>query len=437
MIYRNLIIIYILLFIKICIIYSKNVTTVGAIIYSFNDNENSYHRQLVNGFNEYSEKNDLNIKVELEALTPQVSTTEIQDYGNTIDSLLKKKSDKYEVYFYYSAYSKPYGDHFINLKNYLSEEEIKKFDESILKNTCYSKKDELVGLPVYLSITTLFSNQELLKRYNKSVPKTWDELMETSKYIYDEEQKRNNTIIRYNGLINDYNGSVTIYEFINSFRDSNSSPHPELTSKETKEALKKLKEIKDEIGEEIFKAPDSLTIESLFNTGNALFLRYFYYSHIPVYKGSAFPGKKEGVSGGIVIPFNIAISKYSTEEKQKAAIEFLKFVISEEAQKKYIINKSMFTGIMDLYKDKEVCEKVDCEVVTDSQPFSIMNYDEKVFADDNYHAKYRQIMFDYLYNDKPIDDIVKDITSYGVNRKNMGSISIFLSSIFMLWCLLF
>ena len=180
-----------------------------------------------------------------------------------------------------------------------------------------------------------------------------------------------------------------------------------------------------------------MTTESLFNTGNALFLRYFYYSHIPVYKGSAFPGKKEGVSGGIVIPFNIAISKYSTEEKQKAAIEFLKFVISEEAQKKYIINKSMFTGIMDLYKDKEVCEKVDCEVVTDSQPFSIMNYDEKVFADDNYHVKYRQKMFDYLYNDKPIDDILKDITSYGVNRKNMGSISIFLSSIFMLWCLLF
>jgi len=55
------------------------------------------------------------------------------------------------VYFYYSAYSKPYGDHFINLKNYLPEEEIKKFDESILKNTCYSKKDELVGMVMYIT----------------------------------------------------------------------------------------------------------------------------------------------------------------------------------------------------------------------------------------------------------------------------------------------
>jgi len=90
MIYKNLLIIYILLFIKICIIYSQNATTIHAIIYSFNDDENSYHRQLINAFNEYSLKNNLNITAQLEALTPQVSTTEIQDYGNTIDSLLKK-----------------------------------------------------------------------------------------------------------------------------------------------------------------------------------------------------------------------------------------------------------------------------------------------------------------------------------------------------------
>jgi len=295
-------------------------------------------------------------------------------------------------------------------------------------------------MPVYLPVTTLFSNQELLNKYGKQAPKTWDELLETSKYIYEEEKKLNNTIIRYNGLINDYNGSVTIYEFINSFRESNNSPFPGITSKETIEALKKLKEMKKEIGEEIFKAPDSITMDSLFYTGKALFLRYFYYEHLPIYKGTAFPGKKEGVSGGIVIPFNIAISKYSPDNKKKAAIEFLKFVISEEVQKKYIIKKSMFSGIMKLYEDEEICKEIDCEVIKDSQPFSIMDYSEKVFADDNYHVKYRQKMFEYLYNDKPVEDILKDIaefTSYGVSRKSVGGISFFLSLSFMLWRLLF
>jgi len=43
---------------------------------------------------------------------------------------------------------------------------------------------------------------ELLSKYNKDIPKTWDELLSTSKYIFEEEKKLNNTIIPYNGLFN-------------------------------------------------------------------------------------------------------------------------------------------------------------------------------------------------------------------------------------------
>jgi len=45
---------------------------------------------------------------------------------------------------------------------------------------------------------------------------------------------------------------MSVYEFINSFRESNDSPHPEITSKTTIEALDKIKEMKDEIGEGTF-----------------------------------------------------------------------------------------------------------------------------------------------------------------------------------------
>ncbi len=44
---------------------------------------------------------------------------------------------------------------------------------------------------------------------------------------------------------------MTLYEFINSYRDSNDSPPLEITSDETIEALQKIKEMKDEIGEGI------------------------------------------------------------------------------------------------------------------------------------------------------------------------------------------
>jgi len=39
-----------------------------------------------------------------------------------------------------------------------------------------------------------------LNKYKKNIPKTWDELMETSKYIINEEKRLNNTsIVGYNG----------------------------------------------------------------------------------------------------------------------------------------------------------------------------------------------------------------------------------------------
>jgi len=52
-------------------------------------------------------------------------------------------------------------------------------------------------------------------------------------------------------ILIEFSGGVSIYEFINSFRESNDSPYPEITSKTTIEALEKLKEMKNEIGEGI------------------------------------------------------------------------------------------------------------------------------------------------------------------------------------------
>jgi len=44
----------------------------------------------------------------------------------------------------------------------------------------------------------------LLSKYEKEIPKTWDELIETSKYIFDVEKNNfNNTnLITFNGLFN-------------------------------------------------------------------------------------------------------------------------------------------------------------------------------------------------------------------------------------------
>jgi len=67
-----------------------------------------------------------------------------------IDSLLVKKSTKYDLYFYYYNYSKKYGKHFLNLREYLPEEYIKVFDKKILKEACSSNDNKLVSLVFHI-----------------------------------------------------------------------------------------------------------------------------------------------------------------------------------------------------------------------------------------------------------------------------------------------
>ncbi len=183
-------------------------------------------------------------------------------------------------------------------------------------------------------------------------------------------------------------------------------------------------------------------MENLFGpeAGDALFLRYFYFRHNPTFNATALPGNKENVSGGVVIPFSLGICKYISEERKKAAAEFLKFVSLKETQKKIIIDNYMFSGITEFYDEEEVCSKVACNVIKDSYPFSFMNYEEHLFADDNYHVKYREKLFEYLFNNRSLDDVLNDVaefSGYVVSRRNIGGISFFLSLTLMLCYLLF
>jgi len=50
---------------------------------------------------------------------------------------------------------------------------------------------------MYLEYDMLYSNQNYMDKYNKLIPKTWNELIETAKYIISEEEKDNNDIIGY------------------------------------------------------------------------------------------------------------------------------------------------------------------------------------------------------------------------------------------------
>jgi len=304
----------------------------------------------------------------------------------------------------------------------------------------YSYKDKLIGLPVFINYSVMYNNMEILNKYNKRIPKTWNELLITGKYIYEKEKEINPDILIYNGaFIDDEIGMGSLYEFIYSFRDSVEAPFPDLLSENTENALKMMKTLKNEISSDsIYKTLD-YSISKL-GDGNGVFIK-FNYINMPIYQGfkaSVLPGNIEGVSGSIIGGYNIGISKYALRENRESAVEAVLYMTSREIQKEMMINFKKFSGIASLFDDDENCEDGElCDIHKKIQPVArptTVMYDYNAYSE-----KFRNYVYNYLYGDdnvKPMDMLRKideisqfyyiSVTS---NHKDIGKI---LASVYLI-----
>ncbi|ORX80036.1 hypothetical protein BCR32DRAFT_245916 [Anaeromyces robustus] len=179
--------------------------------------------------------------------TDQNSTQGYKDVYSTL-SLLKKKNNKYDIFAYDANYLKEFAPYLLELEKHLSRQSLEYYSSNDnRKLTEYN--GHRYGMPFILIFTILFSNVSYLENYNKTIPKTWDELLETSKYIIEREREdNNNTIIGYNGLFpNNENTMCSIYQFLYSYRDEKDSGLPDFNSETASNAFDKLMQIKNEI----------------------------------------------------------------------------------------------------------------------------------------------------------------------------------------------
>jgi len=385
-----------------------NAIKIKALAFSYTEKRHLY-LSLAKAFNDYSKQYGLDIELDLELLTPENSTSETVSIISSMDSLLKKRSDKYDIYVYPGPYAIRFSNHLIDLKKYISDEHLNLYSEKIL----YNGNDVLTGMPLNIDVSSLYSNQILLNKYGKQIPKTWDELIDTAQYILQKEKEEDpdSDLVGYNGHIN-YDSSIpSLYEFTHSFRDSNDSPHPPLKSQQTIDAFQKLKNIKEKISSDsIFRSSDAFTIEKIF-AGGALFLRFWYLDHIPLYTTSSLPGEKAGVSGTIGLANNIGICKYINEENIKAAAEVIKFISSKDVQKEYVIKNHFMSAILSLYDDEEVCSYVDCGVIKGAMPLYSMEFTKDGFGSDDFNIQFKQYVFDFLFKNGTAKEMVEKIDS--------------------------
>jgi len=291
---------------------------------------------IVNDFMEYSKENNLDINLERISLSPLNSTKNTEDYAVFIDSVLKKKSKDYDIILIDNVYTFQFTNHVEDLHNYLSEELVNKYRNGITKSIGFYKGN-LVAMPLNINVGVLFSNKNLLNKYDKKPPKTWDEMIETAIYIKKmEKENENNDIISFSPEFSDQEMSIVVAtEFLYSFRDNIDSDFPEFTSDNSVRALKKLRELKDKIAssDEEFKIVNSDMLSTELSS-KILFFRFFYISLEFIFDITPLPGEKEGISASCIGGQSLIMNKYISEEKKIAAGKIIEFLGSKEYQKK-------------------------------------------------------------------------------------------------------
>ncbi|MBY5649063.1 ABC transporter substrate-binding protein [Rhizobium leguminosarum] len=257
------------------------------------------------------------------------------------------------------------ADQFVDLKE-AAKDVVGQFFPSIIASQTVNGR--LVALPLFTDAPALFYRKDLLEKYGKQPPKTWDEMAATAKEIQDKErQAGQKDLWGYVFQGNSYEGlTCNGLEWVKSSGGGQIVEPDGTISINNEKAAAALERAKGWIG--TISPPGVLAYQEeesrgVWQTGNAVFMRNWPYAYslgngadsavkgkfdvmtLPV---AAVGDKPSSTLGG----WNLAVSKHS--EKQDAAIALVKFLASKDVQKARAIELSNLPTLTDLYDDKDV-----------------------------------------------------------------------------------
>ncbi len=235
----------------------------------------------------------------------------------------------------------------------------------------YSGK--LVALPVYVDGGVLYYRKDLLEKYGYSkLPETWEELLEYSLRVQRGERKKSPQFFGFVWQGAQYEGLVcTFLEFASS-RGGGITFRKGRLVLNTEPNVEALTFMRDLIHRYRISPPNTYTemkeeeVRMFFQEGNALFERNWPYAWalhqskdskvrgkvgiapLPKFKG----GRRASTLGG----WHIGISRFSDTKRE--SLEFLKFVLSYEVQKRLALNLGWNPGRTDVYEDRDVLKRM-------------------------------------------------------------------------------
>ncbi|MBB3647659.1 trehalose/maltose transport system substrate-binding protein [Rhizobium sp. BK619] len=257
------------------------------------------------------------------------------------------------------------ADQFIDLKE-ATKDVVGQFFPSIIASQTVNGR--LVALPLFTDAPALFYRKDLLDKYGKQPPKTWDEMAATAKEVQDKErQAGQKDLWGYVFQGNSYEGlTCNALEWVKSSGGGQIVETDGTISINNEKAAAAIERAKGWIG--TISPPGVLAYQEeesrgVWQTGNAVFMRNWPYAYslgngadsavkgkfdvmtLPV---AAAGDKPSSTLGG----WNLAVSKYS--EKQEAAIALVKFLASKDVQKARAVELSNLPTLTDLYDDMDV-----------------------------------------------------------------------------------
>ncbi len=281
---------------------------------------------------------------------------------------LAAESADIDVYQIDVIYPGVLANYMIDLKPYISADELKVQNQGIIANNTVGGK--LVAMPWFTDGGVLYYRTDLLKKYNVAVPKTWAQLFAAAKKIQDGERKTNNKFYGFVYQGNAYEGlTCDALEWIASNGGGTIIDAKGNVTINNKAAAATLDLIAAQ--SKLVSPPDVTTYDEeksrgVWQSGNAAFMRNWPYAYSlgqgadsPI-RGkigiAALPSDGKNPSAATLGGWQLAVSKFS--KNQKEAAQLVAFLSGVAIQKERAIKGSYQPTIPSLYTDKDVLTAV-------------------------------------------------------------------------------
>lgn len=327
------------------------------ITYYGRPDEKGFESKVIEQF----EKENPNIKVNYVEL-PENTDKKLQ----TINTILQAKDSSMDVFvgdvvwtpiFASAGWVFPLDDH-------LTDKEIKEHTPGSM--AAYKYNEHIYGIPFFTDGGMLYYRKDLLEKYNKSIPATWTELVETAKYIIEQENDTN--LYGYAGSWKQYEGvtcnlTEMVWSHEGDFIDNKGNII--FNSPETIKAVQLMGDmvLKDKITPPGISNFGSGDVRNLFANGQLIFSRDWptFAKKADSMEGSKVVGKvgytvlptiKDGKNYSTLGGWGVMVSNFS--EHKDEAVKFAKFRSNFEIQKQEALDLAHLPTRIALYEDEDV-----------------------------------------------------------------------------------